>query len=361
MYEKTITNLYKNAERTANVAGLAYSTNISGYLRKKHGRGFIYTNMNGKDIDDSAIIERINKLKIPPIWTDVVIAKNPKAHLQVVGTDAKGRKQYIYHPKWREFRDMLNFYRMIPFGQKLGQLRKKIEEYLSEEDFTQQKVIAAVLKLIDTLHIRIGNEQYSKENHTYGLTTLRDRHVDITQNSVVFTFVGKANKEHSLEIKDEVVAQIVQEAKDVPGNQLFQYYDAAGNPKGITSQDINNFLKEVTGEDFTAKDFRTWTGTSEMFRRLRNTQCKTKSDYTKNLSKSLEKVAISLGNTKAVCRKHYIHPEIIRCYKDHEFFDKLLSLKKQMRREELLKSHEIELILFLKDSLKRDIILLKNN
>lgn len=283
MYEKTITNLYKNAEETAKVAGLVYSTDVRGYLRKKHGKGFIYTNMRGKDIDDSAIIERLNKLRIPPMWIDVVIAKNPKSHLQVVGIDAKGRKQYIYHPKWREFRDMLNFYRMIPFGQKLGQLRKKIEEYLSEEDFTEHKVIAAVLKLIDTLHIRIGNEQYFKENHTYGLTTLRDKHVDITRDSVIFNFVGKANKEHSLEIKDEVIAKIVQEAKDVPGNQLFQYYDVAGNPKGITSQDINNFLKEVTGEDFTAKDFRTWTGTSEMFRRLRSTQCKTKSDYTRNI------------------------------------------------------------------------------
>src|SRR5579871_6214876 len=244
----------------AKAADLRYvNDDEPGITRKKSGRGFVYTGANGERVHDKATLERIRALVIPPAWTDVWICPDPDGHIQVTGRDAKGRKQYRYHERWREVRDQTKFDRMIAFGEALPKIRERVQADLSLRGLPREKVLAAVVQLLGSTFIRIGNSEYARDNDSYGLTTMLDDHVDIHGATLHFEFRGKSGKEHAIDLKDRRLAQIVKRSQDIPGEQLFQYADADGTNHAITSSDVNAYIHEISGgADFTAKDFRTW-------------------------------------------------------------------------------------------------------
>jgi DNA topoisomerase-1 len=304
---------------SAEAVGLRYVTDdIPGIQRKPSGKkGFIYLDVNGKQIRDRDEISRIESLAIPPAYKKVWICPYKNGHLQATGRDAKGRKQYRYHPLWRSIRDQTKFTRMIAFSQALPDLRKRLDHDLSLPGLPKQKVLAAILKLMELTRIRVGNEEYAKTNNSYGLTTLQDDHVNISGSKIEFSFRGKSGVDHEIEVRDRRLAKIVKRCQDIPGQELFQYLDDDKQPQNITSTDVNDYLREVTGQDFTAKDFRTWAGTVlaashlvEIGRFTSQTAAK------KNITQALKTVAAHLGNRPATCRKYYVHPTVFEAYLD---------------------------------------------
>ncbi|MEO8393845.1 MAG: DNA topoisomerase IB [Chloroflexota bacterium] len=300
----------------AKAADLRYvNDDEPGITRRRSGRGFVYSNENGERVRKRKVLERINGLVIPPAWTEVWISPDPAGHIQATGRDAKGRKQYRYHERWREVRDQTKFDRMIAFGAALPKIRERVQADLALRALPREKVLAAVVALLGSTFIRVGNEEYARDNDSYGLTTLHDEHVEIKGASIHFEFRGKSGKDHAIDLKDRRLAKIVKRSQDVPGESLFQYCDENGNYHAVTSSDVNAYLREISGADFTAKDFRTWGGTTLALLELAGLDpCEGETAAKRNISAMIKAVAAQLGNTTAVCRKYYIHPAVIDCY-----------------------------------------------
>src|SRR5437868_3798860 len=301
---------------SAKAAGLRYvSDTAPGIRRKRAGKGFYYVDAEGKRVRDTETLARIKSLVIPPAWTGVWICPNPKGHLQVTGRDSRGRKQSRYHPRWREVRDETKYERMIVFGAALPMIRERVEQDLALPGLPRAKVLATIVRLMETTLIRVGNEEYARQNGSYGLTTLRNKHVNVDGSIVTFHFQGKSRVEHTVDITDRRLARIVEGWHDIPGYELFQYVDKDGTPHSVDSADVNEYLREVSGEDFTAKDFRTWAGSvlaCEMLWELEKFESETEAK--KNVVKAIKEVAARLGNTPSVCRKCYVHPVVLNCY-----------------------------------------------
>ncbi|HEY7216298.1 MAG TPA: DNA topoisomerase IB [Thermoanaerobaculia bacterium] len=301
---------------SAKAAGLRYVTDDEpGIRRSKRGKGFTYLDPQGRTVKDPQQLERIRKLAIPPAWTDVWICSRPNGHLQATGRDARGRKQYRYHAGWRQVRDETKFGRMAAFGEALPKIRERTERDLALSGLPREKVLAAVVRLLETTLIRVGNKEYARQNNSFGLTTLRDRHVDVSGSRLRFEFRGKSGKEHSVEIQDRRLARIVKQCRDLPGQRLFQYLDDEGERQSVSSEDVNVYLRETTGEDFTAKDFRTWGGTVLALSALLAAEpCETEKEADKAVVEAVKRVAGELGNRPAICRKYYVHPVVIEAF-----------------------------------------------
>jgi len=297
-------------------AHLSYVSDLDpGIRRRKAGHGFNYLGADGKPVADEATLDRIRKLAIPPAWTDVWIAPTERGHIQATGRDVKGRKQYRYHERWREVRDSGKYDRLIAFGHALPRLRAQVERDLARRGLPREKVLAAVIRLMEITLIRVGNEEYAKANKSFGLTTLRDRHVKVGAQKAVFEFRGKSGKVHTTGFSDRRLARIVKACQDLPGQRLFQYLDDEGQRHAIESADVNAYIREVLGEDFSAKDFRTWAGTLAAARALVTLPaCEGNGGAQKNVVTCVKAVAGVLGNTPAVCRKAYIHPAVLEAY-----------------------------------------------
>src|SRR3954447_4971760 len=316
----------------AESAGLIYvSDEEPGIRRKRAGKGFAYVKPNGEPLRDPAALERIRKLAIPPAYTDVWICPKANGHLQATGRDAKGRKQYRYHPAFRDVRESTKFEHMMDFARALPTVRATISEHMSRRGLPREKVLATVVHLLETTLIRVGNDDYAKTNKSYGLTTLRDPHVKVEGAELRFRFKGKSGKTWNLRVKDRRVAKIVKACQDLPGQELFQYIDENGERKDVTSADVNAYLKEITGRDITAKDFRTWAGTVLAALALQEFETfDTEAKAKKNVRAAIERVASRLGNTPTICRKCYIHPEILSSYAEGAM---LLEVKNQLEAE----------------------------
>ena len=302
--------------QSARAAGLRYVSDLSpGIRRKRAGRAFTYIASDDHTIRDRETIRRVKSLAIPPAWTDVWICADPRGHLQATGRDVRGRKQYRYHARWREIRDAVKYDRMLAFAQALPRIRRRSDEHLELPGVPREKVLATIVRLLEETRIRVGNEEYRKENGSFGLTTLRNRHVDVIGSEVRFTFRGKSGKHHRVELQDRRLARIIKRFLDLPGQELFQYLDENGEPRAVESADVNDYLREISGEEFTAKDFRTWSGTILAARFLREAAAEPDTQAAKKeLVRAIARVAEELGNTPAVCKKCYIHPAVIATY-----------------------------------------------
>jgi DNA topoisomerase-1 len=280
-------------------------------------KGFSYINPDGDVIRDSRTLSRIRGLVIPPAWTDVWISTNRAGHLQATGRDARGRKQYRYHPKYRESREQAKYEHVIDFAQALPKIRNRVREDLAKLGLPREKVIATVVRLLETTLIRVGNEEYAKQNHSYGLTTLRNRHVDVNGSKLRFEFKGKSGVKHNVELHDRRLATVIKRLEELPGQELFQYVDDNGERRSVSSADVNDYLREASGADFTAKDYRTWAGTVLAAVALQTVEDTGEPiDTKKQLKDAIESVARQLGNTPAICRKCYVHPDLIAEYLD---------------------------------------------
>jgi len=301
---------------SAEAAGLRYvSDTMPGITRKRAGTGFAYVATDGKRITDRKLIARIRALAIPPAYTDVWICPSPNGHIQATGRDARGRKQYRYHPKWREIRDETKFGRMLEFSRMLPAIRKRVERDLSQNSLTREKVIATVVRLLECTGIRVGNDEYARANRSFGLTTLRNHHVEISGSKLRFQFRGKGGKIHDVALTDRRLARIVTHCQAMPGETLFQYVDADGVRQSVDSGDVNQYLQEITGQDFSAKDFRTWAGTIEAVDFLRELGAmETEREAKAAILQAIDHVAKRLNNTRAVCRKYYVHPAVFETY-----------------------------------------------
>ncbi len=269
----------------------------------------------GKPIRDEQRLLRIKRLAIPPAWTDVWICPSPNGHIQATGRDARRRKQYRYHERWREIRDENKYDRLVNFGKALPKIRRRLKKDLALSGLPREKVLATIVQLLERSLIRVGNEEYARENKSFGLTTMQDRHVDVKGSKLRFRFRGKSGRQHEVDVTDRRIARIVSKLQDLPGQSLFQYLDDEGNVRDITSQDVNEYLREITGEDFTAKDFRTWAGTVLAAIALSAAgEFETKKQAKANIKNAIEAVAKILGNTPAVCRQCYIHPAVLETY-----------------------------------------------
>jgi len=301
---------------SARAAGLRYVSDLSpGIRRTRAGKGFRYTGTDGRSIRDAETLGRIKRLAIPPAWTDVWICPDPRGHLQATGRDARGRKQYRYHPRWREVRDVVKYDRMIAFAEALPRIRQRTDRDLERHGMPREKVLATVVRLLEETRIRIGNDEYRKENGSYGLTTLLDRHVNVIGSEVRFSFRGKSGKHHTVELHDRRMARLIKRFLEIPGQELFRYVDDSGEARAIDSAHVNDYLRAISGEDFTAKDFRTWAGTILAARFLRETpEVANSRGRKKNVVRAIARVADELGNTPAVAKKGYIHPAVIAAY-----------------------------------------------
>jgi DNA topoisomerase-1 len=297
-------------------AGLVYvSDSEPGFHRRRSGRGFTYLDAAGQVVRDPALRERFHTLAIPPAWREVWICANPDGHLLVTGRDEAGRKQYIYHPRWSALRSQAKYDRLRLFAEALPTVRAQVQVDLRKRSLTREKVTALVVNLLEETMIRIGNEAYARQNETYGLTTLQDDHVEVSGGEAAFEFRGKSGKEHEIVVTDPRLAWLVQACQELPGQQLFQYIDEDGAVCGLTSTDVNGYLRTVTGCDFSAKDFRTWGGTVTAAHLLHEIgPSATEKDAERNVVQVIKGVAAKLGNTPAVCRQHYVHPTIITAY-----------------------------------------------
>jgi DNA topoisomerase-1 len=305
-------------EASAEEAGLRYvSDAMPGIGRRRAGRGFSYTGVDGKRLTDKRVLARIKSLAIPPAWTDVWICPIARGHLQATGRDARGRKQYRYHPRWRAVRDDVKYERMIAFGQALPRIRRRVEEDLGLPGLPRERVLAAVVRLLEKTGVRVGNEEYARENRSFGLTTLRNHHADVGSRRIRFRFRGKGGKEREVELSDRRLARIVSRCQDLPGQALFTYLDDDGQPRTVDSADVYDYLREISGEEFTAKDFRTWSGTVLAAWALAELQeFDSEAQAKKNVVRAVEAVAERLGNTPAVSRASYVHPSVIDAYLD---------------------------------------------
>lgn len=321
----------------AKLAGLRYvHDDQPGIARRPHGKQFRYLDSDGKPVRDAATLARIKSLVIPPAWTGVWICKHPLGHLQATGRDARGRKQYRYHPRWRSHRDEAKYERMLSFGKALPTIRKAVDEALRKPGLPREKVQATIVYLLEATLMRIGNEEYARENKSFGLTTLRDRHVRLNGGKVEFRFRGKSGVHHAVEVHDRRLARIIARIRDLPGQELFQYEDDDGQPHAIGSADVNDYLQAITGADYTAKDFRTWAGTVlAAVALLEYEKYDSEVQAKKNVVQAIESVAKKLGNTPTICRKCYVHPAVIESYLDGTMLTALRRRAQQELKEDL--------------------------
>jgi DNA topoisomerase-1 len=341
----------------AEAAGLVYvSDDERGIRRERKGDGFVYFRPNGEPLKDEATLERIRKLAIPPAYEDVWICPRANGHLQATGRDARGRKQYRYHPQFREVRESTKYEHMMEFAKALPDIRAKLAEHMALRGLPREKVLATVVHLLETTLIRVGNDDYAKENKSYGLTTLRNPHVKVEGSELRFQFKGKSGKQWRLQVKDRRIAKIIRACQDLPGQRLFQYRDEDGEVREVTSADVNAYLKEVTGRDITAKDFRTWAGTVMAALALQEFEAfDSKATQKKNLKEAIERVSSRLGNTPTICRKCYVHPEVLNAYIEGKL---LLEIKDEVEEElrrdlPRLKPEEAAVLAMLEARLKR--------
>ncbi|UVL01251.1 DNA topoisomerase IB [Pseudomonas sp. B21-048] len=313
-----------------------------GITRKLLRGKFCYFDPAGQHISDPDEIKRINALAVPPAYTDVWICPDPRGHLQATGRDARGRKQYRYHPRWREVRDANKYSRLREFGLALPKLRKKLEVLLAAPGFSRDKVMATVITLLDATLIRVGNTQYARDNRSYGLTTLRSRHVEVNGSAILFQFRGKSGIEHQITLKDRRLARIIKRCLELPGQNLFQYLDENGERHTVSSSDVNAYLQTLTGADFTAKDYRTWAGSALALAVLRELQWESEADAKRHVVEMVKNVARQLGNTPAICRKCYIHPAVV-----DGFMQGALSELPRSRGRKRLRAEEVALAVLL--------------
>ncbi|HET6468471.1 MAG TPA: DNA topoisomerase IB [Geminicoccaceae bacterium] len=337
--------------------GLRYARDdLPGITRRRAGRGFTYQGPDGKRITDAGTLRWIRSLAIPPAWTGVWISPDPKGHLLATGRDAKGRKQYRYHPDWRAVRESAKFDRMVEFGRALPRIRARVQTDLAKPRLGKEKVLALVVRLLETTLIRVGNDEYARANKTFGLTTLRARHLAVDGTEIRFKFRGKGGKQHDLTLRNRRLARLVRRLQELPGQELFRYPDEDGTLQPVDSADVNAYLREIAGGDFTAKDFRTWAATVLAAWALREFESfDSQAAAKRNLTRAIERVAMRLGNTPAICRKSYVHPEVLDAYLDGSL---LASVKEQVEdelKEELqgLEPEEVAVLVFLQQRLAR--------
>jgi DNA topoisomerase I len=345
--------------RTARAAGLCYvSDAMPGITRRRVGKAFSYRGPDGRAIKDRADLARMRSLAIPPAWTDVWICCDANGHIQAIGRDARGRKQYRYHPEWRAVRDAAKFDRMLAFARALPRLRARVAQDQARRGLPREKVLATVVRLLEVTLIRIGNQEYARENKSYGLTTLRDRHVEFAGSKLIFEYRGKAGKLHRISLRDHRLARIVRSCQELPGQHLFQYIDEDGERQAVDSADVNEYLQEITGEPFTAKDFRTWAGTVLASLALSEFESfDSQAAAKRNITRAIEQVAAQLGNTVAVCRKSYIHPGVVEAYLDGTLLEVLRGQVEHVLREDLpdLSSEEAAVYVLLRQRLAREL------
>jgi DNA topoisomerase-1 len=329
------------AVAAARDAGLRYTTDARpGIRRTRHGSTFRYHDPHGRRVTNRDELARIRALVIPPAWQDVWICPDPRGHLQATGRDARGRKQYRYHPRWREVRDETKYDRIVGFAHALPQIRQRTARDLKRAGMPREKVLATVVRLLEKTLIRVGNDEYARQNQSYGLTTLRDSHVKVDGARVRFTFRGKSGIEHDIDLNDRYLARLVRACRDIPGYDLFQYVNGDGQRQTIGSADVNAYLKELSGEAYTSKDFRTWAGTVHAAEVLRACgPCRTQAEGKRNILRAVASVASRLGNTKAVSRKCYIHPTIFDAYVDG-VMTRLRVVRRQARSPHALSESE---------------------
>lgn len=314
---KQLLKVDKDHAGAAAVASLHYETDKNeGIIRVKKGNSFYYI-FNNKRIKDKDTLDRIKKLAIPPSWKNVWISKRANGHIQATGMDLNGRKQYRYHSKWNMVRTQTKFHRLYEFGKALPRIRKKIKKDLSLPGLNEDKVLATVINLMELTYIRVGNNDYEKLYGSYGLTTLKDKHVNIQQEKINFSFTGKKGISHTISVKNKKLAKIIKACRDIPGRELFQYYSDDSDRRKIDSGMVNGYIKIAAGEDFSAKDFRTWAGSLQALEQFCSLQDDTGHDVKKNVNRVLEEVSRKLGNTKNICRKYYVHPGLIQLYEEN--------------------------------------------
>jgi len=305
-----------NPVESAKAARLRYVTDeMPGIRREKHGEHFTYIAPDGSKIDDEKELARVKALAVPPAYTDVWICPLANGHIQATARDARGRKQYRYHKRWRETRDENKYERMLSFAQALPKIRKRIETDLALPGLPREKVLATIVQLLETTAIRVGNDEYARENNSFGLTTLRNKHAKVEGSTVRFSFRGKSGVRHALDLRDRRLAKIIRQCQDLPGQQLFEYADDDGTTRAIDSADVNDYIRDISGDEFSAKDFRTWVGTVTCAMLLASdTVEETQTDRKQRVVAVIKDVAKRLGNTPAICRKCYVHPAIVDEY-----------------------------------------------
>jgi DNA topoisomerase-1 len=353
---EALTSAPADPREAAESAGLVYvSDEDRGIRRERKGDGFAYFKANGDPVSDEATLERIRKLAIPPAYQDVWICPKANGHLQATGRDARGRKQYRYHPQFREVRESTKYEHMMEFARALPAIRAKLAEHMALRGLPREKVLATVVHLLETTLIRVGNDDYARDNKSYGLTTLRNPHVKVEGAELRFQFKGKSGKTWRLQLKDRRIAKIVRACQELPGQRLFQYLDE-GELREVTSADVNAYLKEITGADITAKDFRTWAGTVMAALALQEFEAfDTKATQKKNLKEAIERVSSRLGNTPTICRKCYVHPEVLNAYTEGNLLLEIKERVEEELREDLasLKPEEAAVLAMLESRLKR--------
>src|SRR4051812_7440207 len=319
-------------KEAAACAGLRHVSDARpGIRRRKLGKGFTYTRPDGSRVTEADVLRRIKSLAIPPAWTDVWICPSAGGHIQATGRDAKGRKQYRYHGRFREVRESTKYEHVVEFAEALPAIRAKVREHMALRGLPREKVLATVVHLLETTLIRVGNDDYAKQNNSYGLTTLKTRHASVDGNEGRFRFTGKSGKQWLLRVKDRRIAKIIRACQEPPGQELLQYLDDDGKPQDVTSTDVNDYLKEITGQYITAKDFRTWAGTVLAAMALNELKTFDSAAQAKrNLRAAIENVAARLGNTPTICRKCYVHPDVLTSYLDGNL---VLEIKKAVENE----------------------------
>jgi DNA topoisomerase-1 len=342
---------------SARAAGLRYITDeVPGISRQRAGAGFVYRDAKGRLVRNSATLARIRSLVIPPAWRHVWISPDAHGHLQVTGRDARGRKQYRYHPRWTEVRDSVKYSRMITFGRALPAIRRRVRADLKQPPLSRQRVLATVICLLEATLIRVGNEEYAKANGSFGLTTLQDRHVKVRGRFVNFRFRAKSGVFQSIDLEDAALARSVKRCQDLPGQTLFQYLDLEGRRQSVDSRDVNAYLREISGEDFTAKEFRTWAGTVLAASALCGLEdVESKAGRNRNIVQAIESVAKRLGNTRAVCRRCYVHPAVLDAYFEGTTIDVSNGKRRSLATPPVSRlSHEERAVLLLLRRLSRD-------
>lgn len=343
--KKKLKSIIKDEEKTARAANLVYVNDKEpGIERKKSNKKFEYY-YKGETIKDDEELLRIKHLVVPPAWAGVWICKKENGHLQATGYDVKNRKQYKYHPHWNSLRNHTKYYRLIEFGKALPAIRIQLEKDLRAQELCLKKVLAAVVRLMEQTSIRVGNSFYEKTYGSFGLTTLKDKHVTFNGNAVSFAFVGKKGVAHNITLKNKRLADIIKKCRDVPGRELFQFYDEKGNRHSIDSGLVNNYIKEISNADFTAKDFRTWAGTIQAFLALKAMGCcDTAAETKRRIAEALDIVSMHLGNTRTVCKKYYVHPLILSLYESkklEKYIDELDTIEKHDNKSDLSSEEKI--------------------
>jgi DNA topoisomerase-1 len=338
--------IYRDYAKAATLADLVYvSDNQPGIVRSKKGRGYTYV-FEGKLIRNKEDMKRIRSLAIPPSWTSVWICTLPNGHIQATGLDLRHRKQYRYHPLWSVLRNETKFHRLYEFGKALPALRQQLETDLSQRALSASKVIATVISLMERTYIRVGSGEYEKQYGSHGITTLKDNHVAIAGDTIKFSFKGKKGVSHNITLKSKRLARIVKNCREIPGKELFQYYDEEGNRHPVDSGMINAYIKEATGMDFTSKDFRTWAGSINLLRSLQAMgEAVTAAELKKNMVAALDEVSLKLGNTRTVCKKYYVHPGLIALYEENNLSKYLAKLEGEQDMEGNTGLHTDEQIL----------------